>query len=101
VAAHVWNSAGGLLKTSNRYCHPGKAGGSLAYARLVRQFIRLKAELANNYQRWYCYFASNTPNAALNQTEESGSFPMFCRLAVKRGGFEVSDSIHQVVAMGR
>ena len=28
-----WNSAGGLPETSNCYCHPGRAGGSPAYAR--------------------------------------------------------------------
>jgi len=27
LAAHDWKSRGGLPKTSNDYCHPGKAGG--------------------------------------------------------------------------
>ena len=30
-----WNSAGGLPETSNCYCHPGRAGGSPAYARIA------------------------------------------------------------------
>jgi len=41
-----WNSAGGPPDTSNCYCHPGKAGGSPAYARVSNQTQTLKEDAA-------------------------------------------------------
>src|SRR5690349_8031258 len=32
LAAHEWKSLDGLLEMSNFYCHPGRAGGSPAFA---------------------------------------------------------------------
>ena len=68
-----WNSAGGLPETSNCYCHPGRAGGSPAYARKSGKKPRLetkKSLLVHNYELFlYRQTRLHTAAYASHQTE--------------------------------